>query len=46
VRSRTPRTRTNRRHTSGRIAVAGVVEDRVADEVVDAKRVVAVALVV
>jgi hypothetical protein len=42
VRSRTPRRCTNRRHTSGRFAVAVVVEDCVADEVVDVEDVAAV----
>jgi hypothetical protein len=42
VRSRTPRRCTNRRHTSGRVAVAVAVEDCVADDVADAEDVVAV----
>jgi hypothetical protein len=42
VRSSTPPRCTNRRHTSGRVAVAVVVEDCVADDVVNAKALVAV----
>jgi hypothetical protein len=41
VRSRTPGTCTNRRHPTGLTAAAAAVEDRAADEVVDADNVVA-----